>query len=115
MIACRHSAAHNFSDRTRKVVFFGYSYRWLRGLDYNSMPDWLLSQCDPIQRQLLGDNASVKGHWQPSEEDVPLKGFLDSHRDSQYAVSDPMIYASVGEQGGIEGVLKPILGEWAKM
>eukprot|EP01045_Picozoa_sp_COSAG04_P000115 COSAG04_NODE_3_length_53939_cov_50.145431_5_plen_142_part_00 len=58
-----HSAAHNYSDVTRKVLMFGFSYRWLRGLDYNVMPDWLLNECDPIQRQLLGDCADIKGYW----------------------------------------------------
>ena len=68
-----HSAAHNYSDVTRKVLMFGFSYRWLRGLDYNVMPDWLLNECDPIQRQLLGDCADIKGYWQPTQKDVPLK------------------------------------------
>ena len=97
-----HSAARNFSDVTRKVIFMGYSYRWLRGHDYSlcksiylprfslslanttsltiTDPDWLLDKADPIQRQLLGDSAKVGGHWQPSEFDVPLKGFLDRAR-----------------------------------
>ena len=42
------------------MIFFGYSYRWLRGQDYSLMPGWLLRQCDPIQRQLLGDSANIK-------------------------------------------------------
>ena len=59
-----HSASRNFSQVTRKVIFFGYSYRWLRGQDYSLAPDWLLGHCDPIQRQLLGDSANIKGFWQ---------------------------------------------------
>ena len=27
------------------VIFFGYSYRWLRGQDYSLAPDWLLQHC----------------------------------------------------------------------
>ena len=48
------------SPNASQVIFFGYSYRWLRGQDYSLMPAWLLRQCDPIQRQLLGDSANIK-------------------------------------------------------
>ncbi len=71
-----HTRTFNYSDVTRKVVFIGYSYRWLRGLDYSSMPDDLLAQCDPIRRQLLGDAVLTKGWWQPEEVDVPLRTWL---------------------------------------
>ena len=79
-----HRRGLNTSDVTRRVLFFGYSYRWLRGLDYNNMPEELLSKCDPIRRQLLGDGVDVKGWWQPTEADVPLKGWLRDHRGEDY-------------------------------
>ncbi len=75
-----HRRGANTSDITRKVLFFGYSYRWLRGLDYNVMPESILAKCDPIRRQLLGDGVDVKGWWQPMDEDVPLKTWLAEHR-----------------------------------
>ena len=96
------------------VIFFGYSYRWLRGQDYSLAPEWLLQHCDPIQRQLLGDSANIKGFWQPTEEDVPLKGFIERHAEGKHAVRSPQIFASTGQQGDIEGHYKPILGEWGK-
>ena len=79
-----HSRGWNFSDVTRKVLFIGYSYRWLRGLDYNVMPPELLAKCDPIRRQLLGDGVDIKGWWQPTDEDVPLKQWLMTHRGEEY-------------------------------
>lgn len=79
-----HRRGINTSDVTRRVLFFGYSYRWLRGLDYNNMPEELLSKCDPIRRQLLGDGVDVKGWWQPTEADVPLKGWLRDNRGEDY-------------------------------
>ena len=79
-----HSRGWNFSDVTRKVLFIGYSYRWLRGLDYNVMPPELLAKCDPIRRQLLGDGVNIKGWWQPTDEDVPLKQWLMTHRGEEY-------------------------------
>lgn len=79
-----HRRGFNTSDVTRRVLFLGYSYRWLRGLDYNNMPEEVLSKCDPIRRQLLGDGVDVKGWWQPTEEDVPLLGWLREHKGEDY-------------------------------
>jgi ectoine hydroxylase len=79
-----HSRGYNYSDQTRKALFFGYSYRWLRGLDYNVMPEEVLAKCDPIRRQLLGDGVDIKGWWQPTEADVPLKGWIRQHRGEAF-------------------------------
>ena len=79
-----HRRGINTSAVTRRVLFFGYSYRWLRGLDYNLIPEDILSKCDPIRRQLLGDGIDVKGWWQPTEADVPLKSWLREHRGEEY-------------------------------
>ena len=79
-----HCRGKNTSEVTRKVVFIGYSYRWLRGLDYNVMPTELLAKCDPIRRQLLGDGCDVKGWWQPTEDDVPLKTWIQESRGEDF-------------------------------
>ncbi len=79
-----HSRGRNYSDVTRKVLFMGYSYRWLRGLDYNLMPEEILKKCDPIRRQLLGDGVDIKGWWQPTNADVPLKTWIAEHRGEEY-------------------------------
>ena len=76
----------NTSDVTRKVIFIGYSYRWLRGLDYNNFPEEILAQCDPIRRQLMGDGVDVKGWWQPTDADVPLKTWIETHRGKEHLV-----------------------------
>jgi ectoine hydroxylase-related dioxygenase (phytanoyl-CoA dioxygenase family) len=50
-----HTGAPNLSNRCSKVVMFGYSYRWMKTETYLEIPDArLLSQGDPITRQLLG-------------------------------------------------------------
>lgn len=79
-----HSRGRNYSDATRKVLFMGYSYRWLRGLDYNLMPPDVLAKCDAIRRQLLGDGVDIKGWWQPTDADVPLKTWIAEHRGAEY-------------------------------
>ena len=79
-----HCRGKNTSDVTRKVIFIGYSYRWLRGLDYNVMPIELLEKCNPIRRQLLGDGCDIKGWWQPTDNDVPLKSWIQENRGENF-------------------------------
>jgi len=71
-----HAGNYNTSDITRKILFMGYSYRWLKPRD-NMTVGHLMDQCDPIQQQLFG--ASVNGgfgYTSPADEDVPLKAWL---------------------------------------
>ena len=48
-----HTSSANISAITRKVLFYGYSYRWLRPRDDQSF-EGLFAQCEPIRKQLLG-------------------------------------------------------------
>ena len=74
-----HSASRNLSDITRKVLFYGYSYRWLQPRD-NMTVEHLYSQCDPIRKQLLGAGPTGGlGYTAPKDEDVPLKLWLREH------------------------------------
>jgi len=55
-----HTAAPNRSDRTSKVLIYGYAYRWLKPEVYLETPDeTLLQKADPITRQLLGGYRDV--------------------------------------------------------
>src|SRR6266436_4003473 len=49
-----HAASPNYSDISRKVLFFGYSYRWLRTKDDMTIPPELMECSGPIRRQLFG-------------------------------------------------------------
>ncbi|NQZ69059.1 MAG: phytanoyl-CoA dioxygenase family protein, partial [Lentisphaeria bacterium] len=82
-----HSRGYNTSDRHRRAIFIGYSYRWLRGLDFNNFPEDILEKCDPIRRQMLGDGVDVKGWWQPTDADVPLKTWLEEKLGKDYVKS----------------------------
>ena len=70
-----HSGSPNHSDLARKVLFYGYSYRWLRPRDDMTV-EHLFDQCDPIQRQLLGASSGGMGYTSPEDRDVPLKLWL---------------------------------------
>lgn len=69
-----HSRSRNDADITRKVVWLGYSYRWLKPKDDMTVSH-LLDGADPIRAQLLGAG-SANGVYDPVGADVPLRGWL---------------------------------------
>ena len=71
-----HAPGRNRSNVTRKVLFLGYSYRWLRPRDDMTVEHYLPG-ADPVRRQLLGMSPNGGfGYTSPAEEDVPLKTWL---------------------------------------
>ncbi|HEY0868469.1 MAG TPA: phytanoyl-CoA dioxygenase family protein, partial [Fimbriimonas sp.] len=73
-----HTASPNWSDVTRKVLFYGYGYRWIRTKDDMTVKD-LWDRSDPIRRQLLGYGSNCNSFYSPTDEDVPLKTWLREH------------------------------------
>ena len=73
-----HAGSPNWSDVTRKVLFYGYGYRWLRTKDDMTVST-LWDQSDPIRRQLLGWGVNANGFYSPTDDDVPLRGWLREH------------------------------------
>ena len=74
-----HTASPNHAEYARKVLFYGYSYRWIRPRD-NMTVEHYLDRSTPIQRQLLGASATGGlGYSSPRDEDVPLKSWLEEH------------------------------------
>ena len=74
-----HSGSHNYWQEPRRVLFYGYSYRWLRPRDDMTVGHYL-DRCDPIQQQLLGvTHSGGRGYTSPTDEDVPLRLWLEEH------------------------------------
>ncbi len=73
-----HTASPNWSDVTRKILFYGYGYRWIRTKDDMTVQS-LWERSDPIRRQMLGDGVNCNGHFSPSDADVPLRVWLREH------------------------------------
>jgi len=71
-----HAASPNPSTITRKVLFVGYGYRWLRSKDDMTIPEDWFAASDPIRKQLLGGGVNANGHFTPKDDDVPLKLWL---------------------------------------
>jgi ectoine hydroxylase len=78
-----HSRSRNDSDITRKVVWLGYSYRWLKPKDDMTVSH-LLDGADPIRAQLLGAG-SANGVYDPVDNDVPLRGWLAENHPADAA------------------------------
>jgi ectoine hydroxylase-related dioxygenase (phytanoyl-CoA dioxygenase family) len=85
-----HCATPNLSPRTRKVLYYAYTYRWIQSSDYFSQTAALLRRCTPIQRQLIGGvvrrtrlplgDAPLRPssfYWFTRPEDIPLLGWWD--------------------------------------
>jgi ectoine hydroxylase len=93
-----HCVSPNFSYRTRKVLYYAYTFRWIEPSDYIQQSEKLLSRCNLIQRQLLGATTSPKRnplgnepsrnpcsfYWYSELEDIPLTSWLETLRDKRH-------------------------------
>ncbi|GIF20462.1 hypothetical protein BJ973_001634 [Actinoplanes tereljensis] len=80
-----HSRSVNRSSVTRKMLFVGYTYRWIRPLD--DMPvdkdgAWWANRT-PVQKQLLGEATHTANHWGVNwdgyiDEKIPLRHELQT-------------------------------------
>lgn len=73
-----HRGTPNRSEVPRKVLFYGYSYRWLRPR-CDLTVSHLMKRIDPIRQQLLGAGTGGLGYTSPQDEDVPLRAWLRDH------------------------------------
>ena len=81
-----HTASANFWDQARKVLFYGYSYRWIRPRDDVTM-DKFWDELDPIRRQLFGDAPTgAYGYSSPTAEDVPLRSWMEQNLGAEAVV-----------------------------
>lgn len=68
-----HRVGRNWSNISRKTIFVGYAYRWVKPMDYIAMPDKLVAKCNPIQKQLVGVASDPLSYYLPVDTDVPLR------------------------------------------
>ncbi|MBO0836717.1 MAG: phytanoyl-CoA dioxygenase family protein [Actinobacteria bacterium] len=83
-----HTRSRNYSEHTRKAVFFGYTYRWTAIRDDVAalLHSERSGQLTPVQRQLLGGIQGDNGDhaWGHYPDDTPLycwlkeRGLLDA-------------------------------------
>lgn len=74
-----HSPSPNWSTLTRRQLFMGYAYLWMKPLDYHQVADHMFENASPERRQLLGKldcdpfNYYVAANLQP---ELPLKAYV---------------------------------------
>ncbi len=102
-----HSRSPNFGPHTRKVIWIGYAYRWLRPKDEMTVGR-LVERADLIRRQLLGHASCANSAYDPEDKDVPLRGWLREHHPADAGGSPhhgreqarPPIYGTRGKNTG---------------
>ena len=74
-----HAGGVNLSSEARKVVMFGYGYRWTAPIDYRIQPDALLAKVSPMGRYLLGETMVETDEYQTSGGETPLRGWCEAN------------------------------------
>jgi ectoine hydroxylase-related dioxygenase (phytanoyl-CoA dioxygenase family) len=77
---CWHAVGPNYSTLSRKNIYLGYCYRWMKAIDFVTQSDDLLAKATPVQRQLLGDATGQLSYYLPGTNnfaDVPLKAIYE--------------------------------------
>jgi ectoine hydroxylase-related dioxygenase (phytanoyl-CoA dioxygenase family) len=73
-----HMRGENRSSLARKALFYAYTYRWVRARDDIQIPPELFGTITPVRAQLLGAGSSTIGHWMPSDDETPLRGWWET-------------------------------------
>lgn len=70
-----HAVGPNYAQHSRKNIYIGYCFRWVKPIDYITQDESLLAKASPIQRQLLGEVSDALSFYLPARypEDVPLQ------------------------------------------
>ena len=71
-----HARGENRSGPTRKALFVGFTYRWIRPRERPRLDRDELNRLAPLRRQLLGAATTPTGHWLPANADLPLRAWL---------------------------------------
>ena len=78
-----HSASANYWNQDRKVLFYGYAYRWLQARgECDVKKHW--KDLSPIRKQMCRYSPSgIHGFTSPKEEDVPLKQWIEEYQGTE--------------------------------
>ena len=74
-----HAAAANLSDRTRKVVIFGYGYRWVMPMDYRTQQVSFLAKLNQLEKYLVGEPYQKTPEYRPGGGDSPLADWCEQY------------------------------------
>ena len=73
-----HGRSDNYSQITRRVLFVGWTYRWIAPHEDRIItpqhPWW--NELTPIQQQLLGGGSDAISYWGLGDDRYPLRDYL---------------------------------------
>jgi ectoine hydroxylase len=72
-----HMRSPNLRGRTRKALFYAYTFRWVRARDDLDIRADLLPLITPIRAQLLGYGASSIDFWMPDRLELPVRAMFE--------------------------------------
>ena len=76
-----HMRSQNRSMRTRKALFYGYTYRWIRPRDDLGLDRETIARLTPVQRQLAGvDDTDAIDRWMPDRNTLPIHEVVPGDR-----------------------------------
>ena len=76
----------NRSNTTQRALYIGYSYRWFHPT-VGIPASYQMERSDPIRRQLLGATTSSLALTTPTDADVPLRDWIQTHLGDE-AIAD---------------------------
>jgi ectoine hydroxylase len=85
-----HSVGKNHSTVSRKMLYYAFTYRWIRPSEELHLSGEQLAALSPVERQLLGASTSVQGFHFPQEEDVPLREVVHGASVKPFTLEAPL-------------------------
>lgn len=75
-----HTKSPNLSDRTSKVVIYGYSYNWIRnGFYIENLESDVAENLSDIEKQLLDVKLSDNPNWRAKPNTYPLTDWAEEY------------------------------------
>jgi ectoine hydroxylase len=72
-----HMRSPNLRGRTRKALFYAYTFRWVRARDDLDIRADLLPLITPVRAQLLGNGGSSIDFWMPDRLELPVRAMYE--------------------------------------
>jgi ectoine hydroxylase-related dioxygenase (phytanoyl-CoA dioxygenase family) len=71
-----HARGVNVAGQMRRMVFLGYTYRWIQQREPHGLSEESLAALSPVRRQLVGALDAADGHWVPPGVELPLATWM---------------------------------------